>query len=403
MGLGDVASGTPRQRAQLADVLQRTAEVRVAGTNEGIVSEVSPMVTTQLGWRPEEMVGHPIVQFVHPDDHEALATAQAGLLAGRPQQFPLRLRRTDDTYARMAISIRPVFDDHNNVIGRVGAWRLVDERPWLADPLDDRALRFVAEHTSEALLLVSPDRYLLWSTAAIHELLAWKAEDVFDRDLGTFLHPDDLSAAMPHLEGAFRQQDPVTPRHDLIVRLAAAAGGHRWVSLRIVPLTDADGHLVGVVVSIRKVDDLFGSRQQLAAERARVRATVESVLDPHVTLTPIRDATGAVIDLVIADANPAACASQGIELGDLLGQRLSELAPLAWPTGLFARLVAAIENGSRLTLERFLYAPNSDGSERRYDVRAVATAGQLTCSWRDVGRGPRSGAARTVRIRRRRR
>ena len=53
---------------------------------------------------------------------------EAGLLAGRPQQFQLRLRRNDDTFARMSFSIRPLLHDHNDLIARFGVWQVMDKR-----------------------------------------------------------------------------------------------------------------------------------------------------------------------------------------------------------------------------------------------------------------------------------
>lgn len=385
MGTGEVTTEVSRQRAQLVDVLDRASEVLARATNQGVVSWVSPTVTAQLGWRPVEMVGRRIIDFAHPEDRDTMRAAQAALDRGRPHRMSLRLRRVDGTYARMAISMRPVFDEHGEVVGRTGGWRSLEQRPWIADPVDERALRLLAEYTSEVLLLASPDQHLLWSTAAVRELLGWEPEAVFERDLAEFVHPDDLSAVMPHLDAVTRPHDPVAPPKDLIVRLLSASGTHVWVSMRPVPLVDSDGALVGIVVSLRNIDDLFSSRQELAAERARLRATVDAVLDPHVFLTPVRDARGAIEDFVITDANPAACASQGLSLGAMRGRRISELAPLVWTIGLFDQLAEAIELRTQVALDRLLYAPNPDGSERRYDVRAVAVGDQLTCSWRDVG------------------
>lgn len=385
MSSGDGTMAAARGREQLAAILSHATEVLVRGTTEGTVSWVSATVTAQLGWRPDELAGRPIEDLVHPEDQGILHTIQAGLNAGRPQQAELRMRRTDGTYARTAVAMRPVMDDDGTVTGRTGGWRMIDERPWGADTLDDRALRFVAEHTAEVLLVVSPDQFLLWSTAAVRDLLGWEPAALSDRDLAEFIHPDDRSAVMPHLDAVTRPQDPVAPPRDLIVRVLAASGGHVWVSMRLVPLVGPDGELIGIVVSLRKIDDLFSSRQELAAERARLRATVDSVLDPHVTLQPLRDAQGTIVDLVITDANPAACESQGRHLGDLLGTGMAELAPLAWPSGLFDVLVDAVDGGGPVNLESFLYARDSDGAERRYDVRAVESGGQLICSWRDVG------------------
>lgn len=394
----------PRQRERLADVLRRASEVRVHGDNDGVVRALSPTVTTHLGWRPDQLIGRPFEELVHEDDVASLRRMHCALQSGRAQRTELRLRRSDGTHVRMAVAMRPVVDEAGTVIGRTGGWRLLDERPWGADTLDDQALRFVAEHTSEVLLLVSSDRFLLWSTSAVQDLLGWQAEALFDRDLETFVYPEDLSAAMPCLEAAFRPQEPVAPAKDLIIRLRSAGDEHVWVSMRLVPLADSDGALLGVVVSLRRVDDLFSSRQQLGAERARLRATLDSLLDPHVDLVAVRDAAGEVVDFVLATANQAACDLYGRDASALIGRRLSDLAPGLWPNGLFERFATAVGTHDPVEVATVTYVHRPGESGHVLTLRAVAAGDQLTCSWREIGTaatGHRS--SRAVRVRRRRR
>lgn len=219
---------SPRRARDLADLLDRAAEVLVRGSNEGVIVEISPAVTAQLGWRPAEMVGRPFADFVHPDDLSHVRDAQADLMAGRRAQLEARLRTVQGGYVRVAISIRPEVDGAGTVIGRVGGWTSLEPGPAASEPLGDRVLRLLAEHTSEVL----------------------------------------------------------TARHHRPP--ANTTGEYASVSMRLAPLADPSGQLIGVVVSARDVHDLFAARERSREHRRRTAGRDR----PHEPADLLRRAAG---------------------------------------------------------------------------------------------------------------
>jgi PAS domain S-box-containing protein len=81
------------------------SDIVALGDNDGVMRWVSPSVTVATGWAPEDLVGRPFRELVHPDDLPAVAGVQA-----------------DGGYRWTAISIRPVLDDAGEVAGRVSSW-----------------------------------------------------------------------------------------------------------------------------------------------------------------------------------------------------------------------------------------------------------------------------------------
>lgn len=120
-------------------------------------------------------------------------------------------------------------------------------------------------------------------------------------------------------------------------------------------------------------------------DQGRLRAILDSLLDPHVLLTAIRDDDGVIVDFLFADANPAACSFNLRTYDDLVGQRLLELHPAAGPTGLLAMYAHVVESGEPLVLDDWSYPQDMMGGlVRHYDVRCVPVADGLTQTWRDV-------------------
>ena len=65
---------------------------------DGIFRAANPAWTTILGWRPDEVIGRPHLEFIHPDDHpsseDALETAGQGSLG----TYANRCRHKDGSY-----------------------------------------------------------------------------------------------------------------------------------------------------------------------------------------------------------------------------------------------------------------------------------------------------------------
>ncbi len=123
---------------------------------------------------------------------------------------------------------------------------------------------------------------------------------------------------------------------------------------------------------------------RIATDRARVRAMLDSLLDPHVLLRPVRGPEGAITDFVFADANAAACRYNRTDRRDLLGRRLLELLPAHRGTGLFDHYRRAVESGKPLALDDFCFANGSPGVPRFFDIRGVKVGDELSLTWRDV-------------------
>lgn len=153
-------------------------------------------------------------------------------------------------------------------------------------------------------------------------------------------------------------------------------------SFRLAPSRFGDGILVLAYDTTAQVK----AEKALAAESATLRATVDSLLDPHVRLGVVRDQDGQIIDFVYEDANPAACEYNKTTFEELIGTRLLDLLPGHAGTGLLEMYRRVVVTGEPLVLDDYVYPHELlGGAERRYDIRAARIAGNgLSYTWRDV-------------------
>ena len=104
-------------------IAENATDVVFRASNEGVAEWLSPSVDALLGWRPDELVGHSLAEFVHPDDREALRAGQASVLAGAPATYDLRVLTRAGDYRWVSITVRPILSETGEVLGRAGGWR----------------------------------------------------------------------------------------------------------------------------------------------------------------------------------------------------------------------------------------------------------------------------------------
>jgi PAS domain S-box-containing protein len=169
--------------------------------------------------------------------------------------------------------------------------------------------------------------------------------------------------------------DEVTFLESLATDVAVGLNNNRLLG----KLGQSNEELTSNIEALRSAIELLEGSQE------RVRAILDSLLDPHVKLDAVRDERGQIVDFVFADANLAACEFNGLAYDQLVGTRLLGLHPAAGTTELFGLYVRIVETGQPLVLDDWSYPQDMLGGEvRRYDVRAARAGDGVTQTWRDV-------------------
>jgi diguanylate cyclase (GGDEF)-like protein/PAS domain S-box-containing protein len=233
------------------------------------------------------------------------------------------------------------------------------------------------------------------------EMLRLSEEAVKDDAMAAYrlVHPDDYPQFLRTTREAFASRSNFYWEGRLIVE-----GLTRWMVIESVPRELPSGKtawnsVVTDVTASRQAEEslrhsehrlaelnsqLVVAQEQLVMDKIQLRATLDSLLDPHLMMQPVREDRTRIVDFVLTDANPAACAHHQAARKDMIGRKLHELFP---PSGAEARLHLfrqVMESGQPLILNDFVYPGDSAGAEQRFDVRAVRVGDALSYTWRDV-------------------
>jgi PAS domain S-box-containing protein len=254
----------------------------------------------------------------------------------------------------------------------------------MAHSESSRQFRLLAENASDFVVQASLDGVISWVSPSVSRTLEWAPSDLMGTQLAGLVHPDDAEGMPSQREAGSGGHETTAPVGTFVVRMLTKSGEHRWMSGVATPVADESGVEVGVVSGLRDVDELVRAREAAQADRAALRATVDSLLDPHIVLDAIRDETGHIVDFVYVDANPAACVYNKLDRAEMVGTRLLDLFGGHAGTETLEAYRQVVETGEPIRLDDVVYTHEILEAERRYDIRAARVGDGLSLTWRDV-------------------
>jgi PAS domain S-box-containing protein len=148
---------------ELAD---HVADLAYLANADRRIAWIAPSVHSALGWTPEELVGTPLLDLVHPDDIATIAATRERIYAGKQMEQPdtgvtLRLRARDGTFHWFSGRGVPVFEDDGTPAGIAAGLRKVD------DLVEERERARQSEHQVRMVLDGMLDPHMLLQ--AVHD------------------------------------------------------------------------------------------------------------------------------------------------------------------------------------------------------------------------------------------
>jgi diguanylate cyclase (GGDEF)-like protein/PAS domain S-box-containing protein len=376
----NVAARLQQSQERYRVLAENAADIVVQADLRGVMGWVSPSVRQVLGWNPDELPGRHMAALVHPDDLGAHAGVGRELRAGRPVSVRSRMMAVDGSYHWMDTRISPLLEPSGLMVGMTAASRDVDAQVRSEQALIEAEARFrmVAENVGDFVLQTSPEGVIQWVTPSVASVIGWSPEDLVGRVATDFADASVRSAAKESVAATFAG-DVVRGR----TRVICKDGSRRWIGFLLRPLKDAAGQITGRVSSWWDVQAQMDAEQALAREKQRTEAVLDTLLDPHLTVAPVRQ--GDERDWVLTRVNPAACLRLGASREQLMGARLSELVRgPAWRE--LCGWLDQVADGGPPVQAQDVRIPSGagDDGDRWFDGNAVWVGGEISIVWRDV-------------------
>ena len=272
-----------RERYRL--VVEHLSDLIFTIDASGRIGFVSPSVTPILGFRPDDVVGRPIGDLLHPEDVGRVLAVAASTVPGETTgEVEHRVRHADGRYLTMEARATNMVDAPG-VAGWVVSTRDVTERLRARRALADSEarFRFLAENSSDIIARHLTDGTFTYVSPACERLTGRRPEELTGTRMQALVHPDDVAALDAAIARAASAAGTVlTPEF----RIRLRSGGTRWFEASLSAVLDDDGGMpVGVQSNVRDITLRHEAQEQLATakEAAEVATRAKSAFLANVS------------------------------------------------------------------------------------------------------------------------
>ncbi|SDS98037.1 PAS domain S-box-containing protein [Friedmanniella luteola] len=219
-------------------VAANVADLITVQDSDGCYRWVSPSSLSVTGWLPEQLLGQPHPEFIHPDDRRILERGKAANDRQTAVAVEYRYRRPDGTYRWVEDTAQPLAPNsaHHMVIVTT---RDITERRHLqaalAEAKDTLEQAFTAAPIGMAL--VGPDGRWLTVNPAVAAITGRTQDQLLASTFQDITHPDDLNL---DLELLAEVVDGHRDRYQMTKRYVHIDGHAVWVQLNVACLRNPD-------------------------------------------------------------------------------------------------------------------------------------------------------------------
>ncbi|MBW1978138.1 MAG: PAS domain S-box protein [Deltaproteobacteria bacterium] len=235
---------------------------------EGVVTYISPVVKTMIGYEPRDIIGRPLWDiFSEEDAASAKEDFKRTARSGRFMRAEYRVVDKSGKTKWIRTSGKPAYSD-NKIIGLRAVATDITRLKWAEERLS--LLSQAVEGSSEGIALSDLEGNLLYVNKAFAELHGCEPEEVIGKPLSTFHTPEQ----MPVVEEAHRQ-----------VRNTGKFIGEIWHARRdgsVFPglmhnslLRGSRGRPIGVMATLRDISDLKEAEEAMRENQAELERRVK--------------------------------------------------------------------------------------------------------------------------------
>lgn len=295
-----------REPAETADeesrfdaLVRHGADVVSIHEPDGRFRYVSPAITQNLGWQPDELVGTSALEWIHPDDADAVITTFVGQLepGAVSSKVEYRFRHRDGSWRWLEGVYANHLDDDSIGGIVVNAVNITDRKDAEARLREaERLQRGILENVSELIVVIDVMGRIRSELPTGTQVLGYPRGWGADKDVLDFVHPDDREATLELLQDHRTTMGYTEP---IEVRIRHADGSWRYCEVIGNNLLD-DPIVEGAIITIRDATDRKRGEQLLASQN--------NALEQIARGEPLASTLGALVAMIEQQADRARAA-----------------------------------------------------------------------------------------------
>jgi PAS domain S-box-containing protein len=223
----------------------------------------SPAIYVITGYRPEEVKGKLLRDFLHVDDIVKVRTqVNAIILENNTSIFEYRFKRKDGEYIWIETSGKIIYDENNNPVEIVSVTRDATDRILKDQRLkeSEEQYRLIAENATDMITRHDLLGFYNYVSTSSYTLLGYAPVDLLGKNAYDFLHPEDKEIVKSGLNEFLKMGLGI---HTTSYRYKKKDGKYVWIeSTNKLTFKEITGEIEGVISISRDITErkLFESK-----------------------------------------------------------------------------------------------------------------------------------------------
>jgi len=321
---------------------------------------ISASCESVLGYKPEELIGQTISDYLHPDDAPRVFRTMADAVVNRRSTATMkyRFRHSAGHYVWRESTCRLSYDDQGNYVGAIYCTRDITERVQAMEAMrrSEEFLNAVFNGIQDGITVLDPELNIVRVNAALEREYGLSGPVVGRKCYEAYHGNCEPCKACPTLRTV------KTARAETEVITATNVDGKIiWLELSAYPMLDACGNVVAIIEHSRDITSRLKCEAQQRTQVSAMNAAGDQIV--------ISDASGQ-----IEFVNPAFEQETGYTFCEVVGK---ELRPLGLPDQ-DPELCAEIDRVTSLgqTWQGEITSRRKDGTQFIEDVTVTPVKGE---------------------------
>ncbi|HVH54056.1 MAG TPA: PAS domain S-box protein, partial [Actinomycetota bacterium] len=265
----------------LAAIVESSQDAIFRKSLDGVIESWNAGAESMYGYRPDEIIGHPVSTLAPPDRKDEVARILERITCGeRVEHFATKRVTKDGKTIDVSLSISPVRDDAGRIVGAATIARDITQQR-----LAERELRIARQQLAiitragaDGITIQDATGRMVYANDSAARMSGYPDADSFlaapiDDVLNRFelLHEDGRPFLMDELPGRriLRGEEHAEALIHVLIR---ETGEEHWTLVRAAPMHDDDGTVVSVVNVFHHVTEQKRAEQQLRFQNALLEA-----------------------------------------------------------------------------------------------------------------------------------
>ena len=282
----------------IAAIVEFSDDAIVGSTLEGIVTSWNPAAERIYGYSGNEVIGKSGCLLAPQDRASEMKAVLVRVKDGQTiEHLETRLARKDGTVVPVSLTIAPIRDEEGVIVGVCTVHRDATEQNRAFDVA--QRMEAIVESSDDAIIALTLEGTVTSWNPAAEKLFGYTTEEIIGEPAET-VTPKDRPEEMENILAKVKAGEHIDHLETIRVR---KDGSVFPVSLTVSPIRDAAGAIVGTSMISRNMTELRHAIRY-------ARSLIEAAVDPLVTISPEGE---------ITDVNEASIKATGVPRDKLIG------------------------------------------------------------------------------------